>query len=85
MKIVYQAENIVDATLVRDWLVAEELSAFVFGDLLVGGMGGLPAAGLIAVLVADSELEQAEQSLQRMQIARQNCLEEEIEITGCPA
>jgi hypothetical protein len=60
MRAVYQAENILDAHLVRGALEAHGLRAFVTGEYLTGAAGQLPAAGLVAVLVDDADVAQAE-------------------------
>lgn len=53
MRIVYQAENIVDAHLIKGTLGAYGIVAFVTGEYLTGAMGQLPACGLVSVMVAD--------------------------------
>ena len=60
MRPVYQAENILDAHLVRGALEAHGLRAFVTGEFLTGAAGQLPAAGLVSVLVADADFAAAE-------------------------
>lgn len=59
MKIVYRAENIVDANLVKAALAGEGIPAFVSGEFLIGAIGELPARDLVAVMVADADLERA--------------------------
>lgn len=59
MKIVYRAENIVDANLVKAALAAEGILAFVAGEYLTGALGELPARDLVAVMVADIDVERA--------------------------
>ncbi|MBO9663185.1 DUF2007 domain-containing protein [Dokdonella sp.] len=59
MKIVYRAENIVDANLLKAALDAEGIAAFVSGEYLVGAIGELPARDLVAVMVADVDVERA--------------------------
>ncbi|HET7843657.1 MAG TPA: DUF2007 domain-containing protein [Xanthomonadales bacterium] len=70
MRAVYQAENILDAHLVRGALEAQGLRAFVTGEFLTGAAGQLPAAGLVAVLVADDEFAAAEQVVAEIEAAR---------------
>ena len=55
MKIVYRAENVLDAQLVHDLLEQAGIQAFVNGGLLQGGIGELPASGLVTVTVADED------------------------------
>jgi hypothetical protein len=54
MRIVYHAEHLIDAHLVKGLLEGEGIPAFVPGEFLVGGMGELPVLGVIAVAVPDS-------------------------------
>ena len=59
MRIVYHAENIIDANLVKGVLALEEIVAFVSGEYLTGAIGELPACNLVTVMVADSDVERA--------------------------
>jgi hypothetical protein len=59
MQVVYEAENLIDAHLVRGRLEGEGIDAFVRGEHLTGAMGELPVGGLLAVCVAEHDLEQA--------------------------
>lgn len=59
MRIVYHAENIIDANLVKGVLAMERIVAFVAGEHLTGAIGELPARDLVSVMVADSDLERA--------------------------
>ncbi|MFC4819307.1 DUF2007 domain-containing protein [Dokdonella ginsengisoli] len=59
MKIVYRAENIVDANLVKAALAGEGIVAFVSGEFLIGAIGELPARDLVSVMVADVDVERA--------------------------
>jgi predicted nucleic acid-binding protein len=59
MKTIYRAENIVDAHLVRNALESVGIPAHVAGEYLTGAIGELPAMGLVAVMVADSDVERA--------------------------
>ena len=70
MRAVYQAENILDAHLVRGALEAHGLRAFVTGEFLTGAAGQLPAAGLVAVLVADEEFAAAQEVVAEIEAAR---------------
>jgi len=56
MHIVYRAENLFDAHLVKDALEAAEIPAFIAGEYLTGGIGQLPAMDYIAVMVPESSL-----------------------------
>jgi len=59
MKVIYRAENAIDANLFKDRLDQAGIMAFVNGEFLQGGIGELPAVGLITVSVADSDVNQA--------------------------
>ncbi len=63
MRIVYRAANIVDAHLARGVLETHGIPAFVTGEFLTGGVGELPASGLVSVMVSDHDLPEAEQLL----------------------
>ncbi|WP_426702243.1 DUF2007 domain-containing protein [Rhodanobacter sp. Col0626] len=56
MHIVYRAENLFDAHLVKDALEAEGIPAFIAGEYLTGAVGQLPAMDYIAVMVPESSL-----------------------------
>lgn len=59
MKTVYLAQNSLDAHVVRGLLESRGVSAFVSGDFLQGGIGELPAFGIVEVRVADRDAEAA--------------------------
>jgi hypothetical protein len=51
MQVVYEAAHLVDAHLVRHALESAGIPVHIRGEALVGGIGELPAGGLVAVLV----------------------------------
>lgn len=59
MRIIYCAETIIDANLVKGALEAEGIRAFVSGEYLVGALGELPCWNLVNVMVADADVEGA--------------------------
>ncbi|MEO5624326.1 MAG: DUF2007 domain-containing protein [Dokdonella sp.] len=59
MKIIYRAENIIDANLVKGTLALESIVAFISGEYLTGAIGELPAWNLVSVMVADRDVERA--------------------------
>ncbi len=59
MRVVYEADQLFDAHLVRGRLAAEGIEAWVRGEFLAGGIGELPLAGLLAVCVADADAARA--------------------------
>ena len=56
MKIVYRAENIIDANLVKAELEAAGIPAFVAGQYLTGAIGQLPVSDLVTVMVAETDV-----------------------------
>lgn len=59
MKIVYRAENIIDANLVKNALENEGINAFVGGYYLTSAAGRLPLNDLVNVMVADFDWPKA--------------------------
>jgi hypothetical protein len=60
MRIIYRAQNLIDAHLVKDALESADVPAFISGEYLTGGVGQLPAMDYVAVLVPESSVEVAE-------------------------
>jgi hypothetical protein len=69
MKIAYQAENIIDANLVKNALEFAGISAFVSGHYLTGAAGELPPLGLVNVMVAAHDWPQARGIAERIDAA----------------
>ena len=59
MRVVYEAEGIIDAHLVRHALEAAEIPVYVKGEALLGGVGDLPMFGLVQVCVPEIAWPQA--------------------------
>jgi len=59
VKIVYRAENIIDANLVKAALEQAGIEAYVSGEYLTGVVGPLLAWDLVTVMVAESDIERA--------------------------
>lgn len=59
MKIIYRAENIIDANLLKNALEFDGIRAFISGEYLTGAVGELPAWNLVAVMVAEQDVERA--------------------------
>jgi len=53
MKTLYEAASLVEAHLLKDLLAQEGVPAVIHGEFLQGGMGELPAAGLVRLMVDD--------------------------------
>jgi len=69
MKIVYRAENIIDANLVKNALEHEGIAAFVSGQYLTGAAGELPPLALVNVMVAEIDWPQARSIVERIDAA----------------
>lgn len=69
MQIVYRAENIIDANLVRNALADEGIAAYVSGHYLTGAAGELPVSGLVNVMVAESDWPRARTIAERIDAA----------------
>jgi hypothetical protein len=59
VQIVYEAENIIDANLVKNALEHEGIVAFVSGHYLTGAVGELPPMGLVKVMVSTTDWPRA--------------------------
>ncbi|MGQ0442380.1 MAG: putative signal transducing protein [Methylophilaceae bacterium] len=56
---VYNASNSIEAHLIKNLLEQQAIIAYVFGDFLQGGVGEIPAMGLVTVNVSDSDYTKA--------------------------
>lgn len=56
---VYEPSSLIEAHLLRGMLEQFQIEAQVHGDTLIGGMGELPAAGLLSISVPDAQVEEA--------------------------
>lgn len=59
MKTVYKAQNSLDAHLIKGLLQNHGIEAIVLGDFLQGGIGELPAFGLVEVHVNSADEAEA--------------------------
>lgn len=71
MRVVYLADNLFDAHLVKHALEEAEIPAFVFGESLMGGMGELPLFGVLRVCVPDSAWPQAQDIVAGLPLVRE--------------
>ena len=69
MRIVYQAENIIDANLVKNALEHDGIAAFVSGQYLTGAAGELPPLALVNVMVAEADWPRARPIAERIDAA----------------
>lgn len=58
---VYNAANSIEAHLIKNLLEQQEIPAYVFGDYLQGGVGEIPAIGLVTVNVSNSDYAKAKE------------------------
>ncbi len=59
MRRVYEPESLLEAELLISMLGSEGIAAHLSGRHLVGGVGELPALGLLALLIEDAQAERA--------------------------
>lgn len=59
MRRIYEPESLLEAEMLLSMLASEGIDAYLSGRHLVGGVGELPALGLLALLVEDPQAEQA--------------------------
>lgn len=55
MKVVYNANDAIEAQLMKNMLQQANITAFIHGEMLQGGIGDLQAFGLVQVLVHDDD------------------------------
>lgn len=65
MKLLYEASNSLEAHMILNLLEQVGLSGRIDGELLQGGMGELPASGLVRIMVAETDYTQARQIIQQ--------------------
>lgn len=61
MKLLYEAGNVLEAQMILNMLEVEGLRGQIDGAYLQGGMGELPAAGLIRVMVEEEDYPRAKE------------------------
>jgi hypothetical protein len=59
MKMVYEAAHGVEAHMIADLLRQEGIPGMVQGEYLQGAVGGLPATGLVRVVVDEADYDRA--------------------------
>lgn len=65
MVVVYEAENAIEAHLLRGLLEQAGVSTHVSGEYLLGAMGDLPARGLVRLLVDEADFSEARSVIAR--------------------
>ena len=59
MEVIWRPLNLVEGQMARNRLAAEGVRCHLAGEYLSGGLGGLPAFGLYALMVDSRQREQA--------------------------
>ncbi|HDS1137403.1 TPA: DUF2007 domain-containing protein [Stenotrophomonas maltophilia] len=87
MHIVYKADNLFDAHLVKHALENAGIPAFVFGEQLLGGMGELPLFGVLRVGIPDAARPQAEDIIAALDLgqAADDPISDADDMAGLPA
>jgi hypothetical protein len=70
MRTLYEASNSLEAHMILNLLEMQGISARVDGEYLQGGMGELPAAGLVRVMVAEEDYQAAKDIVNRWDAAQ---------------
>lgn len=68
MRVVYEAENLIDAHLVKGLLEQSGIPAWVRGNYLAGAVGELPVSGLLAVCVPSVVVPEANEILAQWRV-----------------
>lgn len=68
MRVVYEAEGIIDAHLVRHALEAVDIPVYIKGEALLGGMGELPMFGLLKVCVPEAAWPEAREVVEALDL-----------------
>lgn len=55
MKLLYEAANAIEAHLIKNILEQEQITAFIQGEALQGGIGDLQAFGLVRLMVIEED------------------------------
>ncbi|HTV86382.1 MAG TPA: DUF2007 domain-containing protein [Dyella sp.] len=84
MRIIYRAQSLIDAHLVKDALESADVPAFIAGEYLTGAVGQLPALDYVAVLVPESSVDTAEPIVREIDRALAQAREAIVEEDGDP-
>ncbi|MES2581440.1 MAG: DUF2007 domain-containing protein [Pseudomonadota bacterium] len=69
MKTLYEASSTVEGHMLQDLLQQEGISARLDGAFLQGAMGGLPASGLVRLVVDEADYEKGRTIIERWEAA----------------
>lgn len=70
MRLVYEAAHAIEAHMIADLLKREGIAGMVQGEYLQGALGGLPAAGLVRVVVDEDDYERARRVIEHWSSAQ---------------
>lgn len=88
MQAVYDADNLIDAYLVRHVLEVAGIPVHIRGEALVGGIGELPAHGLVAVCIPESAFQQARELIAGLPLLAGDAgnadVVTDVALPGCP-
>lgn len=59
MIVVYNASNSLDAHMIKSLLEQQDIPAYIQGEYLQGGVGEIPAFGLVKIAVNDAYYDRA--------------------------
>lgn len=82
MKTLYEPSNVLEAHMLHDLLKQEGIVTRVDGAYLQGGVGELPAAGLVRLVVDDADYERARSVIERWEATE---VSEPSAVPGKPA
>ncbi|MBT9539054.1 DUF2007 domain-containing protein [Thiobacillus sp.] len=69
MQTVYEASNAVEAHILQGYLEQEGIAVQIVGAYLQGGVGELPAHGLVRLLADEANFDRARAAIQRWEAA----------------
>ncbi len=55
MKLLYKANDVIEAQLLKNMLEQANIDAYIHGEYLQGGIGDLQAFGLVQLMVQDDD------------------------------
>jgi hypothetical protein len=70
MRTLYEASNSLEAHMILNLLELQGLSGRIDGEYLQGGMGELPAAGLVRVMVAEEDYQAAKEIVNKWEASQ---------------
>ncbi|MCG4454095.1 DUF2007 domain-containing protein [Pseudomonas sp. MMS21-TM103] len=70
MQRIYEPQDVLEGELLQAMLASEGIQAHLIGEHLLGGVGELPACGLLGLLVDDVQAERAHQLIATYNIAQ---------------